>query len=300
MAAGRSGAEVLLVPLVDVNWLVYAPFDPGRDFRIDPPKVDQSVGETRDLHRLMRSMVGSKYILTPHSGTYCRTGYYEGPLLDVYREVVADGAELAIHLHEEIKGAGTRYHEDAHVRAMFLDCEARLEAAGIRPVAYRGGHYAYTAFMNSLLPERGITIDCSCAPGMNEPAREAIWTHAELSGAYLPADPRAPRAGQRDSAVFEIPIGCDGQGAAYRNLLHIEQSDLDNLERVWSVIRGRADRAGRPQIVHCLFHTGSMGRAEWVECLKRFLDLVPRCGGTFVTTREAKDAYDAARPGIAA
>lgn len=295
MGIQSAEPEVYLVPLIDVNWLVYAPFDPGRDFRVDPPKVDQSIGETRDLHKIMKARVGSKYILTPHSGTYCRTGYYEGEMLDVYREAAADGAELAVHLHEEIKGQGTRYHEDDHVRAMFLDCKHRLEAAGVTPVAYRGGHYAYTPFMNVLLPENDIFIDCSCAPTMTEPSREAIWTHADTTGHYLGRDPRKVAAGQPPSKVFEIPIGADGEGAAYRNLLHVEQSDFDNLARIWSVIRERARRGGQAQIVHSLFHTGSMGREEWVDRFKRFLDFVPDNGGRFVTTVEAKSIFDARR-----
>ncbi|NVO13564.1 MAG: hypothetical protein HXX10_05950 [Rhodoplanes sp.] len=293
MAISSARPDVLLVPLIDVNWLVYAPFDPGRDFRVDPPKVEQSVGETRGLCRLLKDMTGGKYILSPHSGTYCRTGYYDGEMLDVYREAVADGAELSVHLHEEIKGAGTRYMERDHVTAVYLDCKRRLENAGIRPVAYRGGHYAYTPFMNELLPQTGIVIDCSCSPGGNHPDREAIWVHAETTGYYLPMNPRLPAAGQVRSKVFEIPIGCDGEGAAYKNLLHVEQSELYNLQRVWGVIRERARRSGQPQIVHSLFHTGSVGKPEWIERFKRFLAFVPDNGGEFVTTVEAKAAFDA-------
>ncbi len=29
-----NNPDILLVPLLDVNWLVYAPFDPARDYRI--------------------------------------------------------------------------------------------------------------------------------------------------------------------------------------------------------------------------------------------------------------------------
>lgn len=286
-------ADVLLVTVIDVNWLTYAPFDPARDFRVDPPKVAQSVGETRDVCRRLRDLTGGKYILTPHSGTYCRTGYYESPMLEVYQEAVADGAELAVHLHEEIKGAGTRYTEREHVTAVFRDCQRRLEAAGIRPAAYRGGHYAYAPFMNELLTAQGIFIDLSCSPGASHPAREAVWSYAPTSGYYLPENPRAPLNGQRRSAVFEIPIGSDGAGAAYRNILHIEQSELANLQRVWSLVRERSWLEGRPQIVHVLFHTGSVGRAEWLERLEQFLAWVPTQGGQFVTTLEAKAAHDA-------
>jgi hypothetical protein len=300
MVFGGGDAKVYLVPLIDVNWLVYAPFDPGRDFRVDPPKVEQSIGETRQLNREMRDLTGGKFILTPHSGTYCRTGYYEGEMLEVYQEAVAGGAELAVHLHEEIKGQGTRYDEWDHMEAMFVDCKERLEGAGIEPVAYRGGHYAYHPFMNKLLPENGVFIDCSCAPGLEEPTREAIWTHAALSADYLPDDPRLPAAGQRRSSVFEIPIGCDGAGAAYRNLLHVEQSDMQNLARIWDALLARADQQGTPQIIHSLFHTGSVGKPEWIERYREFLEMVPRRGGVFVTTQEAKQIFEGQRQGAAA
>lgn len=299
--AVRSGtAKVYLVPLIDVNWLVYAPFDPGRDFRVDPPNVEQSIVDTRQLNREMRELTGGKFILTPHSGTYCRTGYYEGEMLEVYKEAVAGGGEVSVHLHEEIKGVGTRYDEWDHMQAMFHDCKERLENAGLQAVAYRGGHYAYHPFMNRLLPENGIFVDCSCCPGLQEPTREAIWTHAALNADYLPENPREPAAGQKRSSVLEIPIGSDGEGAKYRNILHVEQSDMENLIRIWDVIVARADKQGGPQIVHCLFHTASVGKPEWLERYRQFLDMVPRRGGEFVTTREAKLIFEGLRRGAAA
>jgi hypothetical protein len=281
------------VPLIDVNWLVFAPFDPARDFRIDPPNVPKSITEVRKITSTLRDLTGGKFILTPHSGTYCRTGYYEDEILDTYREAVAGGAELAVHLHEEIKGAGTRFAEYDHVLAMFRDCQSRLRAAGIEPVAYRGGHYAYHPFMNRILADNGIFIDYSCCPGLNEPTREAIWVNAERSSYYLPENPRLPAAGQIQSPILEIPIGSDGAGSVYRNLLHVEQSELHNLQRIWSVILARAEKEQRPQIVHCLFHTGSVGEEKWLDRYRRFLEYVPKHGGVFVTTLEAKAVVDA-------
>jgi len=284
-------AEILLVPVVDVNWLVFAPFDPGRDFRIDPPKVEQSIGETRELGQMMLDLTEGRAVLTPHSGTYCRTGYYEAPLLEVYREWTARGAEVAVHLHEEIKGGGVRFGEEDHVREVFADCHRRLVEGGIVPVAYRGGHNAYAPFMNDVLSEHGIDVDLSCLPGLFKPDREAIWTEGRLSAYALPQDPRAPVGQGRPSPIVEVPIGCDGEGTDYRNFLQIEQSELDNHMRVWRVIRDRAQREGRAQIVHMLFHTGSMGRPDWVERLMAFLAFVPTEGGTFAGAVEAACAF---------
>ena len=140
---------------------------------------------------------------------------------------------------------------------MFADCKQRLEAAGIEPVAYRGGHYAYHPLMNRLLADNGIFIDCSCCPGLNEPSREAIWVAAEQCAYYLPENPRLPTGGQERSPVLEIPIGSDGAGSAYKNILHVEQSELENLQRIWAVLLARGDQEQRQQVVHCLFHTGS-------------------------------------------
>ncbi len=290
-----ANAEVWLVPVVDVNWLVFAPFDPGRQFRIDPPKVEQSIGETRELGGLMLDLTGGRAVLTPHSGTYCRTGYYEAPMLKVYREWAERGAEVAVHLHEEIKGGGVRFGEEPHVREVFADCHRRLVEGGLSPVAYRGGHNAYAPFMNDVLSEHGIAIDLSCLPGLDKPEREAIWTKGSVSAYRLPKDPRAAEGEGGASPIVEVPIGSDGAGTDYRNFLQIEQSELDNHKRVWGVIRDRAQQGGRAQIVHMLFHTGSMGRPDWVERLKAFLRFVPSAGGVFVGAEEAARLFERQR-----
>lgn len=285
--------RVYVVPVIDVNWLVFAPFDPGRDFRVDPPKVEQSIGETRTLCERLNSLTGGKYVLTPHSGTYCRLAYYEGELLEVYRAAVTNGAELAIHLHEEIKGAGTRFGDPEHMRQRFLACKRQYDDAGLPVSSYRGGHYAYADFMTPLLEDNGIYVDLSCAPGSNEPSREAVWVNSPLSGYYLPRDTHLVRGERQDrSKVFEIPIGSDGAGARYQNILHIEQSNLENLLRIWRAIAMRGLREGRPQIVHSLFHTGSTVCPEWLDRLERFVGLVTMNGGAFVTPSEAKGLFD--------
>ncbi|WP_156829233.1 hypothetical protein [Amorphus coralli] len=292
MSFGPDDNRVYLVPLIDVNWLVFAPFDPGRNYRVDPPNVPQSIIDTRQLIAEMQSLTDGKFILTPHSGTYCRTGYYEGEMLQVYREAVQMGGELSVHLHEEIKGQGTRFAEAEHMGEMFRDCQRRLEDAGISPVAYRGGHYAYHPLMNNLMETQEVLVDYSCCPGMNKPDREAVWTHASLSADYIPQHPREPWEGQPRTRILEIPIGSDGAGEAYDNVLHVEMSELDNLERIWASIVDRAERNGRSQIVHCLFHTASVGVPEWLERYRRFLEMVPKRKGQFVTTAEARALHD--------
>ncbi|WP_316980126.1 polysaccharide deacetylase family protein [Shumkonia mesophila] len=287
---GIEQARVYLVPVIDVNWLTFAPFDPGRGYRVDPPKIEQSIGETDRLVGLMNELTDGRYVLTPHSGIYCREAFYEAPFVDIYRSGVARGAEIAVHLHEEVKGVGVRFGEVDHVREMFALCCRKLEAAALPFSSYRGGHYAYAPFMNALLEEHGIFIDLSCLPGLNEPTREAVWVNAKFSGYYQPDDPCA--ANDSASKVFEIPMGCDGQGTGYTNILHIEQSNLDNLKRIWVIVRDRAAAEGRAQIVQCLFHTASVGRQDYVDRLKGFFDHVVRNGGVLTRPSEAKLIFD--------
>jgi len=292
MVFGADDNRVYLVPIVDVNWLVFAPFDPGRDFRIDPPDPDQALIDLVNLMPILRDLTDGKYVLTPHSGTYCRDAFYEGALASLYRDACAGGADVAIHLHEEIKGAGTRFGERDHMSAMMDHCGELLARAGINPVAYRGGHYAYAPFMNDLLERTGILVDYSCAPGMNYPDREAIWAQAPLTATMLPKNPTAPWAGQKTANVLEIPIGSDGLGSAYGNILHVEQSDLENLLRIWDVLVKRAEDSGAPQIVHCLFHTASVQDKAWLDRYQRFLAEVSARKGQFVTSVEARGLYE--------
>lgn len=299
MSFGEADNRVYLVPVIDVNWLVYAPFDPGRDYRVDPPDVPQSTRDTKEIIRIMADQADGKCVLTPHSGTYCRNGLYEGEILDVYRRAVAQGGEVSVHLHEEIKGQGTRYHERGHMTQMVAEYQSRLQDAGMEPVAYRAGHYAYHPLMNEVLEQAGLLVDYSCCPGMSKPDREAIWVEAGYSAEFLPDNVREPWAGQHRSNVLEIPIGSDGAGASYENILHIEQSGLDNLRRVWDAVVARAEAAGVPQIVHCLFHTASVGKPDWLERFQRFLDMVPERGGQFVSTREAQRMHASFSAGAA-
>lgn len=288
MELGPNDNRVYAVPVIDVNWLVFAPFDPGRGFRVDPPNVRQSLIDLKIVMSELKNLTDGKYVLTPHSGTYCRSEYYEGDILGLYQEAVAGGADVGVHLHEEIKGVGTRFAEMDHVTAMFLACKQKLEAAGVRPVAYRGGHYAYHPAMNKLLEDNEIFVDYSCCPKLDFPDREAIWTEAGYTADLLPDNLRRPWPSQRRSRILEVPIGSDGLGTAYANILHIEQSEIDNLERVWDAVVARAEAQHAPQIVHFLFHTASVGEEKWLKRFRQFLDMVPRRRGQFISSAEAQ------------
>ena len=276
-------AKVYMVPLIDVNWVAFGPLDPARGYIVEPPPVDQSARETERLCELMVSLVGGRFVLSPHSGTYNRIAFYEGDFVEIYQSAIAKGAEVSIHLHEEIKGGRTQYDDVEHMRKVFLDCKHALERAGIKPNSYRGGLYAYPSYFTSILEENGICIDFSCAPGVNEPSRHAVWPASALTGYYLPRESHGLSSDDQPlSNVFEIPIGADGSGAASQNFLFVERSDIQNLQRIWDAIVKRAELGDRPQIVHSLFHTSSIVFPEQVEKYQRFLDYARTHDGVVV------------------
>jgi hypothetical protein len=277
-----SSADVYLVPVIDVNWIAFAPLDPAKGYRVEPPPIEQSAQETDALCRLLVDLVGGKYVLTPHSGTYNRIAFYQDAFLDIYRRAIADGAEVALHLHEEFSGGKTRYGEVEHVRTVFQACRRALIGAGIQPTSYRGGQYAFPPYMASLLQENNIFIDLSCAPGVNQPSRFADWPADKLNAWYLANDEQSARA-----KVFEIPMGADGAGNQPANFLFIERVDLDDLKRIWRTIASRTASEGRPQFVHVLFHTSSIALSDQIEKYKRFMAHTAANGGQFVTPTEA-------------
>lgn len=283
---------VYLVQIIDVNWVRFAPIDPARGYMVEPPPVEQCLAETDMTCRELTGLVGGKYVITPHSGLYNRKAFYEGAFLDVYRRAIENGAELAIHLHEEIQYGGSKYGDAEHVLGVVGDLKRDLDAAGIPVVGYRGGYHAYADHLTPFLEEHGLFADFSCLPGLNAAEGFADWRGVPFSAFYLGRRSHRAVAGAARSRVLEIPMGCDGLGTEKRNHLYVEASDLDTLKDIWRAIADRARASGRPQIVHALFHTSSTAIPDLYEKFQRFVDHATANGAEFVTASEAKDVHD--------
>jgi hypothetical protein len=290
------GESVYLVPLVDVNWVQFAPMDAKKGYLAEPPPVEQCAEEVDRCIDEFRNLSDGKVVYSVHSGTYCRRAFYEEPFLSHYRRAIVAGGEICLHTHEEIAGKGTRNAEQDHMKRMILDRNADLNAAGIEATSYRGGHFAYMSYLTPFLESLDVLIDFSAAPGFNQPAWDAVWTGAPFSAFYLNRANHlaAPRNGET-SKVLEIPLGVDGIGSEPVNQLYTDESTLEDLKRVWATIRGRAATSGQPQFVHLLFHSSSMGRPDVLERFRRFMDHVAKNGARFCNPTEAKAAFDANR-----
>ncbi|NPV70820.1 MAG: hypothetical protein HPY55_09280 [Firmicutes bacterium] len=283
------------VPLIDVTWAEFGPLNPRKNYSVGTPPLALCHEEIEKMTELMKKLVGGRFTFAAHTGTYCRDAFLKEPFLGLWRNALTAGAEVLVHTHEEIAGKGTLYGDKDHMEQV-VECAYRtLSDQGVRPVGYRGGLYAYAPFMTELLESLGLFIDMSAAPGVNEPSKQATWAGAPYSAYYLcRVDKTHGECGDERSKVLEIPLGADGFGGEQRNVLYVDGDlqDLDNLNRIWDTITGRARNSGTPQIIHFLVHTITASNPSMLERLLRFVDHIDANGGTYVTPTQAKSIYD--------
>jgi hypothetical protein len=62
--AAIDGTKVYQLPLVDVNWVNFAPMYPSKNYLHDAPPVEQCANEIDQCVEEMRNTVGSKIVYT--------------------------------------------------------------------------------------------------------------------------------------------------------------------------------------------------------------------------------------------
>jgi hypothetical protein len=273
---------VYFVPMVDMTWAAFAPLDARKSYSTGPLPMELCAEEAAQSVDFMYNLVRDHFVYALHTGTYCRDGFYKDPFMQTWQRAASLGAEILVHPHEEIAGVGTRYGEREHMLNVTKAGIRLLREAGIEPVGYRGGHYAYANFMTALLEELGLKLDFSGAPGVNQAGWEATWGSAPFSAYHLCREEKNHfRCEHTPSSVIEVPLGADGKGGDNRNLLYIDnaETDLVTLTSIWDVIAGRASATGQPQVIHTLYHTISMSSVEMKERFERFLAYALAHGG---------------------
>jgi hypothetical protein len=290
----QDRALVYLVPSLDVCWANFAPMRPHRNFIADPPPVAQCADELGRVVAELGPFLEGQYVLAVHTGTYNRDAFYQEPFLAHYRSAVAQGAGIAIHPHEEIRAKGTGHITEPYMRQMIRARKDQLLAGGVTPTAYKGGHFAYPAWLTRILDEEGLHVDFSAAPGYSEPRCDANWIGVAPGGGYLSfEDPTWPEGQGTRSRVLEMPLGNDGGGAVEEvNTLYNEKTDLANLLRVWDAIVAQARAAGRPFFVHYLFHNTSIAEPRWMDQFRHVIDHARANHGVIASPATAKAAYD--------
>lgn len=285
--------KVHSVIYVDGNWKAYDPLS-APEYRVEAPNITEIEENLHKALEMMKSIVDGKFVIGLHSGIYCREPFYREPLTNIWKQLVENGGELALHPHEDVVTKGTLFQESNHMKVVIITSYKALQREGLQPTAFRGGYNAYSQAITPLLQQLGVGVDLSALPGAEYPKWNAFWGKAGASAYYLCAkDFRHGPCDHRKSGVLEIPLGWDGQGTELgTNYLYNEKSSLKNLKRVWSVIEERAGKTGRPQFLHFLCHLHAMGDRTLFSRCADFLVFIRDRGGIVVTPSEAKTLFD--------
>ena len=170
--------QVYLVVYLDGDWLGYGPLSPELNYGAPPPNMDEVASNMENAIAFMKENVGGKFVFGAHTGSYCRDAFFREPMLSMYRQVVANGGEIAIHPHEEKKAEGNFFTDTAHMRQIVTSKCNELAAVGLKATSFRGAYNGYTPELTGILEENGILVDLSSAPGLENPLWTAHWKGA--------------------------------------------------------------------------------------------------------------------------
>lgn len=286
--------KVCLVVYMDGDWKGYAPLSPEADYAAAPPdpqEIEDNVGHALEE---METKIEGKFVFGVHTGVYCRELLYGEPFMNLWKKLVAQGGELAIHPHEEVVRKGNLFQEKDHMEVVITSRWRDMAKEGLHPSAFRGGYSAYSNIVTPILERLGIGVDLSSMPGFENPLWGAFWKQAPLSAHYLcRTDYQHGGCHHPRSKILEIPMGCDGLGDDLtRNYLYNEASSLKKLRRVWSAILERGQRSGQTQFVHFFCHLHAMGEERLRNRCLDFLDYALNHGAMVKTPLEAKSLFD--------
>lgn len=292
-------SEVYFITMLDINFGHWGPLSPEENYESTPPtntELPRVAERLEGALELMRSMMGGKYVIAAHSSVYERTAFYREPFLSLYKRALKDGAEIAIHTHEEVAGMGTLINQRIHMREILVSLNRMLLDAGIRATAFHAGYSSYASYLTPLLEELGLLVELTGAPETDVYHWGAHWKGIPTSPFYLcPVDYTHVECEHQKSKVLEIPVGTDGKGGIWeKNHLIIEVSENDaTLKGIWDAILERGKSSGVPQMIHCKWHLNSMRDRDMGDRVKMFLEYALSNSGLPVTASEAKAKHDA-------
>lgn len=237
----------------------------------------------------------------------CRDRFLEPHYLDYWRQCVKAGGDLILHSDEDLFGPPkapgadpTLYRDVGHMTTVIREQTRKLAELGLSYTAYRAGYHGLTMDIVRLLKEAGISIDLTCAPGVEWPQKAAAWKNAPASAYYMSGQAcDRPASGSDERTIFEIPAAWDGAGRPsfdryYKdgNYIVNEFTTLENAARVWNAVTERSRQEGRSQFVSMRCHAYAMNDGENRDRLARIIDHLRANGGQPVSASGAKQLYD--------
>jgi len=280
---------VRLLVAVECDYAGYEPFTANRCTYCHSESMD-SVRRALDL---VLSECNGRAAFLIHTSPYIRRNwndvFYTSPdYLSMWNEVVAQGGELGLHLHEEEPdGSCLYYGYPEHLEKVVSDHVRLLEEAGLRAACESTGYFGMNEWLVPILEAHEILVNL-----------DNIGTFTRFTGrnwAEAPSRPyfadRVDVARKGDSRVLMIPLGmtdcCRGEDG-----LMIGRNSLRYLKSLWREIRSAS--------------SGDSACYIWVEAhrirkderrLVSLLRWLKSEGAELATPTEVYDSYAAARAG---
>lgn len=283
-----SDATVYLVPYLDGDWLGYGPLDASIGYGLLPPNRQEIVTNLKTAVGFWKERTGGKVVFGAHTGTYNRETFYCEPAFEQYRALIANGAEIAVHPHEERVRSSHAIDDVHHMDFIITWATNQLKDAGITPSALRIPYNGYVSELTRIAEKNGLLADMSSAPEFEKKLWCSDWRGAPATAFFLDYEDHrnGKPSGANRSPVLEIPLGWDGVEPRSKNYLYNEGVELEQLIAIWDAIHERAKREG-PQTIYILSHLHAMAKPDLSDRLTQFLDHAFKNRGMPVSINEA-------------
>jgi hypothetical protein len=275
----------------------------------DPDPVDSPLGANDNIvlkkyHLtldIIKNLCHGKGVISVHTSPRYRIRFLKSPFIEFWRQWTGEGGDLMLHPEEDLYSTretrleiGTYYNFPEHMEKIISDTVDFMKGNQLVFAAFRGAFFGFTHHILNILKKVELSIDLSCAPGIEWPEKSAGWSNAPVSGYYMSEKSYCkPVQRTEKGTIFEIPLGWDGRGNEIsHNYLFNERSTYKRMCKVWDTIVDRSIDLCSPQFVHFLFHTYAMSNKNYRHRCKRFIEYMQTHGGIPVTPSEAKNLFD--------
>ena len=202
-------AEVYLVPIVDTDPRFYNNYVKSSKEIIDDD-LPYEKWSVKKAIKIATQVMNGKVVFTIHTSPFFRSNFYRMSFINLWKEVLAIGGELALHPHEDKVGDGTYYYDKRHMERVVKEVTLKIRNLNLTLNIFRSGYYAWSHYMPNILQKLDYKIDMSCAPGIFNPNRDVNWINASQYAYYY--NEQNKNKDNCKTLFFVIPLGWDGKG----------------------------------------------------------------------------------------
>lgn len=220
--------------------------------------------------KLASDVLNGRFIHFVHTSPRARDFFLRPEFIACWKEIESKGGNVGIHCHEDDPHRAYHFDDMKKMEEAIGFLAEKLDEAGLKSPAFRGGYMTFSPKTIPILEENGIFLDFSCVPGrhlMHGDLLVTDWRGAPDNFYRLSyEDHRKPG----DSRVTEIPLG-----------IYIE---IESLFNIWRKAR-RLRKRGGTVVVSVLAHSYDFSSFKMRLKLKLAL-LILKKYGRFINAKE--------------